>query len=52
MRMHNTYAVKYNEIVFNLIEKRLGKGEAVVFARSAATGSQRYVFDLRLNSIP
>ncbi|KAJ6547326.1 alpha-glucosidase [Mycena capillaripes] len=37
MRMHNSYAVIYNELVFKLIEKRLGKGEAVVFARSAAT---------------
>ncbi|KAJ7109151.1 alpha-glucosidase [Mycena epipterygia] len=42
MRMHNAYAVIYNELVFKLIEKRLGKGEAVVFARSAATGSQRF----------
>ncbi|KAJ7470534.1 glycoside hydrolase family 31 protein [Mycena latifolia] len=42
MRMHNSYAVIYNELVFRLIEKRLGKGEAVVFARSAATGSQRF----------
>nr|GAT61247.1 glycoside hydrolase family 31 protein [Mycena chlorophos] len=42
MRMHNTFAVMYNELVFNLIEKRLGKGEAVVFARSAATGGQRF----------
>ncbi|KAJ6623404.1 alpha-glucosidase [Mycena sp. CBHHK59/15] len=37
MRMHNTYAVLYNQLVFGLLEKRLGKGEAVVFARSAAT---------------
>jgi hypothetical protein len=43
MRMHNAYAVIYNELVFRLIEKRLGKGEAVVFARSAATGGQRSV---------
>ncbi|KAF7304699.1 Glycoside hydrolase family 31 protein [Mycena kentingensis (nom. inval.)] len=42
MRMHNSYAVIYNELVFRLIEKRLGKGEAVVFARSSATGGQRF----------
>ncbi|KAF7295119.1 Glycoside hydrolase family 31 protein [Mycena indigotica] len=42
MRMHNTYSVLYNQLVFNVIEKRLGKGEAVVFARSSATGGQRF----------
>jgi alpha-glucosidase (family GH31 glycosyl hydrolase) len=41
MRMHNSYAVIYNELVFTLLEKRLGKGEAVVFARTAAAGGQR-----------
>jgi alpha-glucosidase (family GH31 glycosyl hydrolase) len=39
--MHNSYAVIYNELVFTLLEKRLGKGEAVVFARTAAAGGQR-----------
>ncbi|KAJ6513909.1 alpha-glucosidase [Mycena vitilis] len=42
LRMHNSYSVIYNELVFKLIEKRLGKGEAVVFARAAATGGQRF----------
>lgn len=42
MRMHNAYAVLYNEIVFNLLEERFGKGEAVVFARAAAAGGQRF----------
>ncbi|KAJ7905259.1 alpha-glucosidase [Mycena olivaceomarginata] len=42
MRMHNSYAVIYNELVFTLLEKRLGKGEAVVFARTAAAGGQRF----------
>jgi alpha-glucosidase (family GH31 glycosyl hydrolase) len=41
MRMHNTYAVIYNEMVFNLLRERFGEGEAVVFARSSATGGQR-----------
>ncbi|KAF8232393.1 alpha-glucosidase [Tricholoma matsutake] len=42
MRMHNTYSVVYNEMVFNLLQERFGKGEAVVFARSSATGGQRF----------
>lgn len=42
MRMHNDYAVQYNELVFGLLEKRFGKHEAVVFARSSAAGGQRF----------
>ncbi|CAL1704105.1 unnamed protein product [Somion occarium] len=42
IRMHNTYSVLYNELVFELLERRLGKGEAVVFARSATAGGQRF----------
>ncbi|KIJ69507.1 glycoside hydrolase family 31 protein [Hydnomerulius pinastri MD-312] len=42
MRMHNAYAVLYNELVFNLLEKKFGKGEAVVFARASAAGGQRF----------
>ncbi|KAG5732816.1 Alpha-xylosidase [Termitomyces sp. T112] len=42
MRMHNTYAVTYNEMVFDLLQKRFGEGEAVLFARSSATGGQRF----------
>ncbi|KAN0075215.1 glycoside hydrolase family 31 protein [Tylopilus felleus] len=42
MRMHNTYAVAYNELVFKLLEKRFGRGEAVVFARASAAGGQRF----------
>ncbi len=41
MRVHNAYSVIYNEMVFRLLERRFGKGEAVVFARSAAAGGQR-----------
>ncbi|CDO70687.1 Glycoside Hydrolase Family 31 protein [Trametes cinnabarina] len=41
-RIHNTYSVIYNEMVFRLLERRFGKGEAVVFARSATTGGQRF----------
>jgi alpha-D-xyloside xylohydrolase len=39
-RMHNYYAQAYNEAVFGLLERRRGKGEAVLFARSATTGGQ------------
>ncbi|THH14331.1 hypothetical protein EW146_g5986 [Bondarzewia mesenterica] len=42
MRMHNVYAVLHNSIVFGLLEKRLGKGQAVVFARAAHAGGQRF----------
>jgi alpha-glucosidase (family GH31 glycosyl hydrolase) len=43
MRMHNVYAGIYNKLVFELLEKRFGKHEAVVFARSATAGGQRFV---------
>jgi len=42
MRMHNTYSVIYNELVFNLLTERFGEGEAVVFARSSTAGGQRF----------
>jgi alpha-D-xyloside xylohydrolase len=41
-RMHNYYAMLYNQAVFELLEKRRGIGEAVVFARAATSGGQRY----------
>ena len=41
-RMHNYYSLAYNELVFRLLEKKLGKGAAVVFARSATVGGQKY----------
>ena len=41
-KMHNYYAYLYNKVVFELIERKLGKNEAVLFARSAATGSQKF----------
>lgn len=41
-RMHNYYTYLYNETVFGLLERKKGKGEAVVFARSATAGSQRF----------
>lgn len=40
MRMHNYYTHLYNEAVFSLLEEVKGKGQAVVFARSATVGGQ------------
>lgn len=41
-RMHNYYAYQYNQVVFDLLEQEKGKQEAVVFARSAAVGGQKF----------
>lgn len=41
-RMHNYYTYLYNRTVFDVLRKHRGEGEAVVFARSATTGSQKY----------
>jgi len=40
--MHNFYPVLYNACVFQLLEKTRGRGEAVIFARSAYASSQRF----------
>ncbi|MCL2209218.1 MAG: alpha-xylosidase [Treponema sp.] len=41
-RHHNLYSYLYNKAVFELLERKYGKGEAVLFARSATTGGQRF----------
>jgi alpha-D-xyloside xylohydrolase len=41
-RMHNYYAFIYNKIVYELLERKKGKGNAVLFARSATTGGQQF----------
>ncbi|WP_112261230.1 alpha-xylosidase [Lentzea terrae] len=41
-RMHNYYAYLYNQTVFEVLRKRRGDGEAVVFARAATAGSQQF----------
>jgi alpha-D-xyloside xylohydrolase len=41
-RMHNYYAYLYNRTVFQVLQERRGDGEAVLFARSATAGSQRF----------
>jgi len=42
VRMHNYYTYLYNKAVFELLERERGEGEAVLFARSAAAGSQKF----------
>ncbi len=41
-RMHNYYPQLYNRTVFDLLQRRQGTGEAVLFARSATAGGQHY----------
>lgn len=41
-RMHNYYAYLYNQVVFSAIQAKRGHDDAVVFARSAAVGSQKF----------
>jgi alpha-D-xyloside xylohydrolase len=42
LREHNFYTSRFNEAVFGLLERRFGTGEAIVFARSATAGGQRF----------
>jgi alpha-D-xyloside xylohydrolase len=41
-RMHNYYTYLYNRAVFEVLEEEYGKNQAVVFARSATVGNQKY----------
>jgi alpha-D-xyloside xylohydrolase len=41
-RMHNHYAYLYNQTVFEVLRAHRGDGDAVVFARAATTGGQRF----------
>ncbi|MBN1965709.1 MAG: alpha-xylosidase [Anaerolineae bacterium] len=41
-RMHNYYSYLYNQAVFELLTQEKGAGQAIVFARSATTGGQRF----------
>jgi len=41
-KMHNYYTQLYNKTVYELLERKRGKGEAVLFARSATVGGQKY----------
>ena len=41
-KMHNLYTYLYNKCVYELLERKRGKGEAVLFARSATVGGQKF----------
>ena len=41
-KMHNYYTYLYNKAVFDVLEKKKGHEEAVVFARSATAGGQKF----------
>ncbi len=42
VKMHNYYCYLYNKVVFELLEETMGEGQAVVFARSATAGGQKF----------
>jgi len=42
MKMHNYYTHLYNKAVFEVLEEKLGKNEAMLFARSATAGGQQF----------
>jgi alpha-D-xyloside xylohydrolase len=41
-KMHNYYAFLYNKIVYEAVQARYGKNEAVLFARTATAGTQQF----------
>jgi len=41
-KMHNYYTQLYNKAVFDLLKRKRGEGEAVLFARSATAGGQQF----------
>lgn len=41
-KMHNFYTYLYNKTVYDLLDRKRGKGEAVLFARSATVGGQKF----------
>ena len=42
VKMHNYYTYLYNKIVYDLIARKKGKEEAILFARSATVGGQKF----------
>lgn len=41
-KMHNYYAFLYNKVVYEALQSRYGPNEAVLFARAACAGTQRF----------
>jgi alpha-D-xyloside xylohydrolase len=42
VKMHNFYTYMYNKTVYDVLVKKKGKKEAVLFARSATAGGQKF----------
>lgn len=42
VKMHNCYTLLYNQAVFELLVRKRGIGDAVLFARSATIGGQKF----------
>ncbi|CAH1220842.1 Alpha-xylosidase [Paenibacillus plantiphilus] len=42
VKMHNYYTFLYNKAVFEVLQRKLGKNEAMLFARSATAGGQQF----------
>lgn len=42
VKMHNYYTYLYNKTVYEVLEKKRGREEAVLFARSATVGGQKF----------
>lgn len=41
-KMHNYYSFLFNKVAFEVLEEKLGKGNGVLFARSATAGGQQF----------
>ena len=41
-RMHNYYTYLYNKCVHDILEEKRGKGQGILFARSATAGGQKF----------
>lgn len=41
-KMHNYYTFLYNKTVYDMLKRKLGENEAVLFARSATVGGQQF----------
>ena len=41
-KMHNYYTFLYNKAVYEMLQRKKGKADAVVFARSATVGNQQF----------
>lgn len=42
VKMHNYYTYLYNKTVYEVLERKRGKEEAILFARSATAGGQKF----------